>query len=72
MLQNEQLLPLKYFVSDFTNLALQLLTTEKGKTAMNEWKKDDSVILPALIQCTEKLGRSFFQTYLITSLNKLH
>ena len=39
---------------------------------MNEWKKDDSVILRALIQFTEKLGHSFFQTYLITSLNKLH
>ena len=42
--------------------------TNKGKrkTAINEWKNDNSVILRALYSVHKKLGQFFFHTYSLT------
>ena len=48
-----------------------LLTKEKEKIAMNEWKNDDSDIFWALYRVYKKWGQFFFDTYyLLTFLNK--
>ena len=49
---------------------IALLTNGKRKTAMNEWKKYNSVILRALYSVHKKLRQYFFHTYSLTSLNK--
>ena len=50
------------------NKFIALLTKEKGKTAMNKWKKD--AIVRALYYVHKKLGQFVFHAYSLTSLNK--
>ena len=45
---------------------IALLTKGKGKTAINEWKNDNSVILRTLYSVHKKLGQFFFHTYSLT------